>query len=154
MPEQEWRPCVGFPSYEVSRDGLVRRVARAQGTWPGRMLKAKVIAGLAHVVLRQKPFVTTVGVHNLVHAAFVGPVPRGMIVRHANGNRTDNRIENLRLVPAAEVRWATRLNPESVRTIRQRRREGLTLDRLADMFHVCRTTVRKVVYGRTWACVA
>ena len=34
-------------------------------------------------------------VHQLVAAAFLGPCPPGMEVRHANGQKDDNRLENL-----------------------------------------------------------
>lgn len=34
-------------------------------------------------------------VHDLVMSTFVGPCPEGMEVRHINGIKTDNRLENL-----------------------------------------------------------
>lgn len=39
---------------------------------------------------------TTKGIHRLVALAFHGPRPKGMQIRHINGDKSDNRAENLR----------------------------------------------------------
>jgi hypothetical protein len=38
----------------------------------------------------------------LLHRVIVGPMPKGMVVDHINGNTLDNRRENLRVVSWAE----------------------------------------------------
>src|SRR5690606_25876746 len=37
----------------------------------------------------------TLFVHKEVAYAFLGPRPEGLVVRHLNGDQTDNRVENL-----------------------------------------------------------
>jgi hypothetical protein len=40
--------------------------------------------------------------HRLAHVALVGPIPDGHLVLNRNGDRHDNRPENLKLVPRSE----------------------------------------------------
>lgn len=40
--------------------------------------------------------------HRIVWEAANGPIPKGMVIDHINGNRSDNRIVNLRMVTHAE----------------------------------------------------
>lgn len=40
--------------------------------------------------------------HRLVWMKYHGPIPEGMEVHHINGDMSDNRIENLELMTAAE----------------------------------------------------
>lgn len=46
------------------------------------------------------------GVHKrvatLVYESFIGAIPEGLEIDHANGERTDNRLENLRAVSHQE----------------------------------------------------
>ena len=43
--------------------------------------------------------------HRVIWRLFYGPIPEGLTVDHANRDRGDNRIENLRLLtPAAQAR--------------------------------------------------
>ncbi len=57
-------------------------------------------------------------VHRLVAEAFIGPIPSDMVVDHVNHDKTDNRLENLRLVSrkengAAWVKTGSRVSPNS-----------------------------------------
>lgn len=36
--------------------------------------------------------------HNIIYELFVGPIPENQRVKHINGDRTDNRVENLCLI--------------------------------------------------------
>ena len=49
-----------------------------------------------------KPKRTPISIHKLVFETFVGEIPNGYQIDHINTIRTDNRLENLRLVTPKE----------------------------------------------------
>jgi len=88
--QEEWRVIPGYPNYEVSTLGNVRRITGGQGAVAGRLLKGKMSSlgyQLVHLHKKNKP------VHRLVMLAFVGP--SDLSVNHKNGIKTDNRLVNL-----------------------------------------------------------
>ena len=93
---EKWIQAVGFPEYEVSSLGNVRRVKKSCGTRPNKLLKPWVMKnGYQMVVLssieKRKYFL----VHRLVFQSFNG-LCDGLDICHNNGIRIDNRLENLR----------------------------------------------------------
>lgn len=104
---EHWRPVPGFPGYLYSGRGRVLsadRVDAAGRWWPGRIMRQTPDRkGYLRVSLRRggEPYGRTV--HSLV-AAFLGPRPAGLQVRHLNGNPGDNRLENLTYGTATENR--------------------------------------------------
>lgn len=95
MSEERWLPIPGHPGYEVSDQGRVLSRRRHRGSTVPRLLTASVDSvGYPSVALRGENHLR-IRVHRLVLATFVGPLPKGMVTRHLNGNREDNRLENL-----------------------------------------------------------
>ncbi len=44
--------------------------------------------------------------HRVIYEAHFGTIPEGHDIHHRNGDRTDNRIENLQCLPHGEhIRW-------------------------------------------------
>lgn len=80
-----WLPVPGYPKYEVSDEGEVRRTRDQRPLKPTRDSYAQVGLGRARKVR----------IHTLVLEAFVGPRPEGQECRHINGNKQDNRLSNL-----------------------------------------------------------
>lgn len=108
-----WLPVVGYEGrYEVSNTGLVRRVT-SYGPWKaGKILKGSNSAGYGYLlVYLQKPGANKQKrIHRLVLEAFVGPCPAGHQVNHINGDKADNRLENLEYVtPLANIHHAIAL---------------------------------------------
>jgi flavin-dependent thymidylate synthase len=85
---ERWREIPGWPNYEVSSEGRVRRL----GCEP----KKPTIGANGYNVVSLSDGTTTVyTVHTLVMRAFVGPRPDGAEARHLNSNRADARLSNL-----------------------------------------------------------
>lgn len=91
----EWRPVVGYEAnYRVSSDGQVKSLPR--NTTRGGFLRAAIgKQGYPEVSLWLAGRSRTFKIHQLVAAAFLGPRPEGLVVRHLNGNPADNRLSNL-----------------------------------------------------------
>jgi hypothetical protein len=114
LEEQEWRWVVDWAGeYKVSGWGVVKDCEKAA------ILNAtRTSDGYRAVYLRQdgQRKRTKRLVHRLVLEAFRGPEPEeGMVCRHLNGIRTDNRLVNLRWGSQrenVEDAWLHRLEPE------------------------------------------
>jgi hypothetical protein len=97
-PAEEWRQVEGYPAYEVSDRGRVRRRVSARGWGAGHVLSpASARGGHLYVMLSdgrrhaRKQFV-----HRLVARAFVGPEPAGgSLVLHRDDVPTNNTPANL-----------------------------------------------------------
>lgn len=100
-----WRPIPGFEeSHEVSSDGRVRSIPRTVYFSDGRVRSypGKELAqyedefGYKKVTLRAQTKDCRAHVHVLVAGAFLGERPAKLQVCHGNGDKRDNRLENLR----------------------------------------------------------
>lgn len=103
---ETWRPVPGYEGmYEVSDVGRVRSVDRViinrrygySRHYAGRVLVLVEKRDIPsyYVVSLHKDGQQVQLVHHLVCLAFVGPMPKGMQVRHLNGDSLDNRLCNL-----------------------------------------------------------
>lgn len=79
--------------YAVTEDG---RVFSYHGKEPRQLKTPPNSAGYLQCNLSRNGHVINRHVHVLVAKTFIGPRPDGMDVVHVNGERDDNRLENIR----------------------------------------------------------
>lgn len=90
--ELEFLPVPGFTGYAVNRVGQVR------GKF-GRVLAPSPNSnGYPSCYLYEEGKQSTCTVHSLVMLTFVGPRPEGRECNHVDGDKTNNRVENLEWV--------------------------------------------------------
>lgn len=86
----EWRKIEGFEKYSVSDTGLVRNDET------GKVLKHDTIhGGYKRVTLSKDGKTTRFISHRLVAMTFIPNPENKPCVNHKNGDKTDNRVENL-----------------------------------------------------------
>ena len=173
---EQWRPVSGYDGrYEVSDLGRVRSLLRLSVVgkpWepnsPPRLLAAREAnCGYAVVTLCNGRAVSPpLLVHRLVLEAFGGRPTAGQVVRHKNGERLDNRLENLEYGTLVEnerdkFRHGTRplgsrapqskLKEHQVLEIRRRADAGDNRQRLAREFGVSDNLITQIARRKVWA---
>jgi hypothetical protein len=165
----QYRDVPDFPGYRIGDDGTVwscrifSRWMKDRGAW--HRLSPQLRRGYLRVGLQRDGKLHWRSVHRLVLEAFVGPCPPGMQACHANGDRLDNRLANLRwdtpqancqdkrrhgtVVRGSRQRRA-KLREADVPLVRQMRQAGASYGKIAVRFGVARATVIALLKGRTW----
>lgn len=111
--EEIWKPIPGFEFYEASNIGRVRSLDRdvrsenrfysGTRTVKGRILKQSTDRnGYPIVAMSKNKRSICHCVHQIVSWAFHGFPSDGQVVDHLNGDKTDNRPENLEYVTRSE----------------------------------------------------
>lgn len=165
----ELRPLLSAEGYAASKCGSIISYHRLE---PFALKQCRHTMGYRKVQLKvaentYKGFL----VHSLVMEAWVGPRPEGMVINHINGDKTDNRLENLEYCTRSfnmEHSYRTGLSPKPptkygaaapkakmtddvvLALRRETDREVGYTDRLAAKYGVTSATVSKALLGRTW----
>lgn len=184
IPGVAFKDIDGFPGYCVgddgsvwscrrrvrlpNRDGRYRFATAIDQPWR-RMTPQTNTWGYSHVALSDGQAGKTITIHSLVLAAFVGPCPPGMEACHYNGNRQDNRLENLRWdTPSSNAddrrRHGTqvvgesspnaKLDRDAIKEIRRLNEVGWSQSAIARRLGVHPCTIGRVVRGKRWTHVA
>lgn len=167
----KWRSVVGFEGiYEVSSDGLVRRIKAAAWVRAGRLLRGEIDKdGYVRVQLSDRETGRRPHrfVHQLVCESFYGPRPSPEHeAAHFDGNKQHNSVDNLRWAlpidnSADRIRHGTQVSGERhhsrklteslVVEIRSRWATGrCTQVGLAAEYGVSNVAIRKIVNRMSW----
>lgn len=94
---EQWLPVVGFEAfYLVSNLGNVKRIGAIAGAKVGRILKQRKTGnGYVQVHLCKNGTIHNKSVHLLVLEAFIGFRHFDIQINHIDGNKANNRLNNL-----------------------------------------------------------
>lgn len=178
MPIKQRETFIDIPGYEglyqVSDFGRVKSVlrlvpsGRRECWYLGKTLAPTPnTKGYLRVTLSKDSHAKTFMVHRLVLVAFSGSQPRNMEANHKNGERADNRLENLEWLGHADnmrhsytVLGRKRLIGNSNRnakmtwgkvdTIREMYDSGVPRHEIAHRFELSFSCIDAIVTNRTW----
>lgn len=164
---EEWKYIPSYGDYEVSSFGRIRSLKR--GTPRIMKLHTRIRDGYSEIGLRDGQSKTTFKVHRIVAVAFLGD--SDLQIDHKDGNKLNNRVDNLEYVTAlenirrsfdlglstnshlvGEKHHSAILTEEGVKQIWKMK--GKTSGReLAKQFGVTPSSISDIHRGRTWVHV-
>lgn len=165
---QQWKSIPGYEGlYSVSSSGLVRSDRGGRGTERGLILKPRYTAdGYIKYVLRKGGSAQGFYAHRLVYEAFLGAIPDGMQVDHLDGVKENNHIANLEAVSRLEnmqrsfkkgrnMAKGSRVGTSSlteavVSEMKNKHRAGMKQARICEEFGVSKSTLSKIILGKSW----
>lgn len=173
---------LGHPDYVIGDDGSVWRWWKLKG-WKQRPTdKPDSSTGYISIALCTNHKVESFYVHRLVLLVFAGDCPVGMESRHLDGDRTNNRLINLKwgtkkenntdkilhgtaLIGSKHPRYrgpdfkrCEGVTEDDVREIRRlysryNRKGGWTIKNLAEKYKIGSFTMQKITSGLIWKWV-
>jgi hypothetical protein len=165
----ELRQIPSVIGYSATKTGEIYSHHRFE---PFALKQTRHVQGYKQVNLKTEKGFRTRLVHVLVLEAWVGPRPEGMVTNHKNGDKTDNRLENLEYVTQTEnmkhsyamglspkpptrygedLKHLAKMTTEKVLALRaETDREPGYLERFAVKYGITAATVSKILLRQTW----
>lgn len=168
MRQERWKKIPSFPRYEISTHGRMRSIR-----YKGKSLPRAVTPIVGKDGYYKISIYDPLGVRKtcrrarLILETFVGPCPLGKQAAHLNGNRVDDRLDNLAWVTSKEnhshkkIHGTTsqginnpkaRLSERDVLNIRkwyaQGKYDGVELSR---MFNIKHTAIYSIIHRKNWS---
>lgn len=171
IPDELWKPIEkleGF--YEVSNQARIRSIPHPSRRMRVGTIMKPCINSTGYLIVRyRRPYeraVKAMIIHREVAKAFIPNLKQLSDVNHKNGDKQDNRLENLEwsshlenvrhafrtgLVASGEARKHSKLTDKAVREIRKKYVPRLYSQyKLANEYGVSQSTVRFALMGKTW----
>ncbi len=158
MEKRDIAPIDFLPNTYISKDGRI---------WRNGKEKKFTVSAIGYEVtsFSTNNKTKTYYKHRLMLHAFVGECPKDCEALHINGNRLDNRLENLRWGTRKEnvadaikhgtatigsKNGAAKLTDEMISNIRKSKLINNSVKALSNKFQVSATTIRRVLNGFTY----
>jgi hypothetical protein len=171
---ETWAPIPSYPGYEASNFGQIRswcwtinRRHREMAEFPKRKTvrineNGYCIVGIGHRISRR--------VHVLVAEAFIGAKPYKMDVNHIDGNKQNNRVDNLEYLSRSDnhrhafklglakspftgvhgdAHRNTKISDADVKLLREQFSNGVSRRALATQYGISYYTVWDITTGRS-----
>ena len=170
--KEEWRSVVGWPTYEISNLGRLRSLMCSHGRGgltarqEPRVCKLRPASnGYLRYRLQERRSSRSAPVHHLVLEAFRGQRPDGTEAAHLNGDRADNRVENLEWVThvanashmvahgslaCGDANGNAILTAGRVEAARMLCGRGLSRAAVGRLLNVPPGVIENIMAGRTW----
>lgn len=122
MENEIWKDIPGYEGiYQVSNLGRLKSLPRKINNRYSffiskeKFLKSEVSSGYVVFYLSKETITKQKSLHQLLAITFLNHIPCGhkIVVDHINGNRLDNRLENLQLITNRENSCKDRINGTS-----------------------------------------
>lgn len=174
VPGVEFRTIVRFPIYTFGDDGSIWGCSRpstgdVQSNGWGRLRQWKNRFGYLQAHLYVNGETKSFRSHRLILEAFVGPCPEGLAACHNDGDRSNNRLSNLRwdtfannqsdarrhgTMAIGSRQGLSKINESIATTIRVRIAGGERPTDLAGEYGITYRCLRNVVARNTWKHVS
>jgi hypothetical protein len=159
--------------YKISPDGIVWSF-KPKGLLANRQMTTHIQPnGYVHLVLRTGSRTTgdrickTYLIHRMVALAYIPNPDNKKYINHINGDKTDNRVENLEWCTAKEnidhairtglfkppdgTDYTGKLMKEDIYDIRMFAEHGIEYRDIAKVYPLTRTTIRNIATRKSWS---
>ena len=167
MEKEIWKDVPGYEGlYQVSSFGRVRSLDRM--VWGGKAYYFKEGQiqklqnngnGYMYKQLKHEGTGKNFYIHRLVMMTFVGDRPKNMVICHIDGDKTNNRLDNLRYDTYSEnnidqFRHSDKrgkLSNSDVLKVREMCREGYQTKEISEFFNVGKWVVQNIKNGTNYS---
>jgi len=163
-----WRAIPEFENYQVSNSGQVRRIKQTWNNLPKTLKPWVESHGYNQVELSNKNGQKTFRVHRLVLCVFIGPPPKGQVCNHKDGDKQNNKLDNLEWVSSSDnmkhayktglhgktygsASHLSKLTDQDVKEIKKLLSDNIhKFIKIAQMYNVSRHTIYDIRDKKTW----
>jgi hypothetical protein len=137
-----WKVVENYENYEVSTDGEIKSVRS------GRILNGGINgSGYQYLKLTNRKISKSVSAHKIVMEHFGSPKPDGdHIIDHIDGNKTNNKIDNLQWISISENTEKYYNNYEKKKKVLELHAAGYKVKQIKDVVGLADCTIRQIIH--------